>query len=235
MSMPILFFSHAFRLVLLEFEHSTFQRPSMVLKEGDFIGDMALVGEMNWAKSTCFNFPPKEVDEDREFTELRVTPYQESYVVCLTLSTEKFQEVLANGSQVTVVAVQEFHDKWKRTRAKLSEDADEGNYAMEQIYAWEHVVAKLKDQLKKQNREDAVQQNDSWKIARVQKQAKNGGASAVEQEVLKTTLAGDHKLSSVQEDIKAIKDKLAGIETTHAKILDMLTKSNIIAKATDGV
>ena len=96
--MPILFFSHAFRLVLLEFEHSTFQRPSMVLKEGDFIGDMALVGEMNWAKSTCFNFPPKEVDEDREFTELRVTPYQESYVVCLTLSTEKFQEVLANGS-----------------------------------------------------------------------------------------------------------------------------------------
>ena len=136
---------------------------------------------------------------------------------------------------MTVVAVQEFHDKWKRTRAKLSEDADEGNYAMEQIYAWEHVVAKLKDQLKKQNREDAVQQNDSWKIARVQKQAKNGGASAVEQEVLKTTLAGDHKLSSVQEDIKAIKDKLAGIETTHAKILDMLTKSNIIATATDGV
>ena len=53
--------------------------------------------------------------------------------------------------------------------------------------------------------------------------------------MLKTTLAGDHKLSSVQEDIKAIKVKLAGIETTHAKILDMLTKSNIIATATDGV
>ena len=47
---------------------------------------------------------------------------QESYVVTLTLSTEKFQETLKNGSPVTQAAVEEFHVKWKKTREAMSDD-----------------------------------------------------------------------------------------------------------------
>ena len=44
--------------VTVEFEHSSIHRPNMTLKDGDFIGDMALLGEQDWAASTCFHFPP---------------------------------------------------------------------------------------------------------------------------------------------------------------------------------
>ena len=43
-------------------------------------------------QSTCFNISPIEVDEDKDITEIRVTPHLGDYVVCLTLSAERFQE-----------------------------------------------------------------------------------------------------------------------------------------------
>ena len=44
--------------VSVEFEHSTIHRNSMVLKDGDYVGDMAILGDEDWANSTCFHFPP---------------------------------------------------------------------------------------------------------------------------------------------------------------------------------
>ena len=44
--------------VSVEFEHSTIHRNNMVLKDGDYVGDMAILGDEDWANSTCFHFPP---------------------------------------------------------------------------------------------------------------------------------------------------------------------------------
>ena len=38
----------------------------------DFIGDMGLVGEEDWAMTTCFNFPPAQVAANPERTEIKV-------------------------------------------------------------------------------------------------------------------------------------------------------------------
>ena len=48
--------------VMVEFDHPVIQRETLNLDEGDYIGDMALLKEDDWAKSTCFHFPPAEVD-----------------------------------------------------------------------------------------------------------------------------------------------------------------------------
>ena len=42
----------------MDFEHSTIQRQRMTLRDSEYIGDMAILGERDWASSTCFHFPP---------------------------------------------------------------------------------------------------------------------------------------------------------------------------------
>jgi hypothetical protein len=51
--------------------------------EGEYIGDMALLGQDDWAKSTCFELPPDEVDTSADVTEIKVTADRLSYVVAL--------------------------------------------------------------------------------------------------------------------------------------------------------
>ena len=52
--------------VNVEFDHSQISREPLKLKDGDYIGDMALLSEHDWAKSTCFHFPPEQVDDQEE-------------------------------------------------------------------------------------------------------------------------------------------------------------------------
>jgi CRP-like cAMP-binding protein len=39
----------------VEFDHSTIVQHPMELKHGDFIGDIAILGNRDWGSSTCFN------------------------------------------------------------------------------------------------------------------------------------------------------------------------------------
>jgi hypothetical protein len=181
---------------------------------------MALVNELNWAKSTCFNFPPNEVDDDKEFTEIRVTPFQDSYVVALTLSTEKFQETLKNGSPVTVAAVEEFHTKWRKQREAMSEDPA-NVYKMEQLHAWEMMASAFK---KKIRQDAAVHENQQWKIAKVQKSKKD--LTAIEQQVLETTAKGDKQMQTLQESMialdKRVSSQLEQVQLSQAALMDLM-------------
>ena len=57
MPLPLLYIAASGK-VLVEFDHSVHHWPAMTLKEGDYIGDMALVNELNWAKSVSSVLPP---------------------------------------------------------------------------------------------------------------------------------------------------------------------------------
>ena len=46
-------------------------RENKMLRAGDYIGDMALVGVSDWAESTCFDM---SADQGGENTEIRVRP-----------------------------------------------------------------------------------------------------------------------------------------------------------------
>jgi len=154
--------------VQVEFEHPSVQRHSIVLKEGDFIGDMGLVGEEDWAMTTCFNFPPAQVDAYPERTEIKVCTHSTSFVVVLELTREAFQDTLAASSVVTKGAVDEFVNKWKKTRAAACEDPA-GAYSMEQLLRWDHFASKFK---KKARHDKALEENTQWKFAKSQKSAK---------------------------------------------------------------
>ena len=69
--------------VWVEFDHPTLARPKMSLREGDYIGDMAILGEQDWAKSTCFRFAPQAAEEDP--TEIQVSTFPNEYVIVLTV------------------------------------------------------------------------------------------------------------------------------------------------------
>jgi len=62
---------------------------------------MAILGEKDWAESTCFNFLPQDTTEH---TEIMVsTPLD--YVVTIQLTAEKFQIVYDAASAITKVQV----------------------------------------------------------------------------------------------------------------------------------
>jgi CRP-like cAMP-binding protein len=52
--------------VHVEFEHSEFHRRPMQMGAGQFFGDMAILGEQDWADSTCFNLMPQNTKEHTE-------------------------------------------------------------------------------------------------------------------------------------------------------------------------
>jgi hypothetical protein len=67
---------------------------------GQFFGDMAILGEKDWAESTCFNFLPQDT---KEHTEIMATPLD--YVVTIKLTAEKFQIVYDAASAITKVQI----------------------------------------------------------------------------------------------------------------------------------
>jgi CRP-like cAMP-binding protein len=52
--------------VHVEFEHSEFHRRPMQMGAGQFFGEMAILGEKDWADSTCFNLMPQNTKEHTE-------------------------------------------------------------------------------------------------------------------------------------------------------------------------
>jgi hypothetical protein len=206
--------------IFAEFEHPTIQRPTMVLKQGDFIGDMALVGEMDWAKSTCFNFTPSEVDGEKEATEIKVSPYQDSYVVALTLSTESFQATLSSASQVTQAAVQDFLNQWKKKR-ELNADPKDA-YKPEQLFWWENLVRIFK---KKSCQEAAKQDHEAWKIAKLKKTEKS--SSGIEQQLLESSITSDQNVQSLKQDIKQITRRLEEVMQSQQQLFDLLKSMSL--------
>ena len=57
-------------------------------------GDMTLVGDHDWASTTCFNFP----EETDEITEILVTASGD-YVMALELKAQVFQDALYTSPQ----------------------------------------------------------------------------------------------------------------------------------------
>ena len=105
--------------VQVEFEHSTIEREPVILGPGQFVGDMAILGEKDWAESTCFNFRPQNTGEN---TEIKVQPLKDDYIVAIQLTAANFQKIYAEAQTVTKAAIQEFITKWKNKREQIMEE-----------------------------------------------------------------------------------------------------------------
>lgn len=107
------------------------------------MGDMAILLELDWAQSACFDLPPTRSDE---LTEIQIQPLMNEFVVTLQLTAANFQVCIAlvclferacfiktkltngqntglRGQQVvrsapamTKAAIQDFITKWHRRR-----------------------------------------------------------------------------------------------------------------------
>jgi CRP-like cAMP-binding protein len=104
--------------VQVEFEHSTIDREPVTLGPGQFFGDMSILGEKDWAVSTCFNFRPQDTGEN---TEIKAQS-QKDYVVTIQLTAANFQNVYAEAETVTKAAIQAFITKWKDKRGQIMEE-----------------------------------------------------------------------------------------------------------------
>ena len=80
-------------------------RDKMMLKNGDYVGDMAILGFPDWADSTCFHFPPNQSDE---LTQIRVQACPAEHVVVLQLLEEDFGAALEESSAITQASISEF-------------------------------------------------------------------------------------------------------------------------------
>ena len=98
----------------IEYSHTRIHRQTMAFCEGDYIGDMALLGVRDWAQSTRFSF----YEADPEPTEIQVTAKLSTFVVVLLLTAAKWEEVLSK-SPVTQAYVTEFLDDYKCCRAAI--------------------------------------------------------------------------------------------------------------------
>jgi len=147
--------------VLVEFEHPTIVRPKMKLKDGDYIGDLAILGEDDWAMSTCFHLPPHEVDTVPDRTEIKVSTMSHSFVVVLQLTREAFDTTLQKAHVVTQQAVDEFLRKWHKTRENILNDDDPTQvFSMEMLRAWEDIAYRIK---KKKRRDTALEEKENKK------------------------------------------------------------------------
>eukprot|EP00802_Teleaulax_amphioxeia_P008070 Tamp_08078.p1 GENE.Tamp_08078~~Tamp_08078.p1 ORF type:complete len:198 (-),score=38.69 Tamp_08078:1570-2163(-) len=134
--------------VKVDFEHATVLRETMVLRDGEFIGDMAILGITDWAHSSCFYFNPPPAP-DAENTEILVVPHLQDYVVVYTLNAAQFQKKLLESSMLTQNAVSEFASDWDRVRANLAQSKDSADhYTLKAIAAWQRMTMR---QTKKRN------------------------------------------------------------------------------------
>ena len=76
-----LVFSSGMQKVLMHI----FDRDSLTLKEGDFLGDMALLGKTDWSLSTCLHLVPSEAD-GKGLTEIQVS--RTLILACQTLNPQ---------------------------------------------------------------------------------------------------------------------------------------------------
>ena len=231
--------------VNVEFDHSQISRDPLKLKDGDYIGDMALLSEHDWAKSTCFHFPPEQVDDQQEDTEIQVTPHPMSYVVALHLTRTAFQDTLEQAAPITQEAVENFHKKWQQTRDLIRNETDETErISLQQLRAWEDFVLRIK---KKRHQELALEENREWKFAKAAKSKARRDDSYLTRSKSKLTMgsprdkeaanasllerapshAGGDMLTQLAAEVKALDAKLASrfdqLHATQERILTLLT------------
>ena len=114
----------------MEFENLEGHRPHVVshltLCAGEYLGDMAILGEPDWASSTCLCDHLKKMavshagaagGVDEEPTEICVRACPNEFVVVIELDAEAFQQTLDSGSAVTKAALQAFLQKWRLRQA----------------------------------------------------------------------------------------------------------------------
>jgi hypothetical protein len=141
---------------VIRFQHPNFDRPNKSLKEGDFFGEMTLLGEEDWATSACFDFPLHEL-ESSELTEIQVQSFPLSYLVCLQLKAADFQDIVEDSTPAVKIALEDFHNKWKQ---KIHCHDPEEMYQEKMLRKWADMVSRCKKKLKDKNHEEAMQEHD---------------------------------------------------------------------------
>lgn len=128
----------------VQFEHPLHSYDPMTLKEDDFIGDMAILGDDEWSHSTLLS----KTNVGSERTEIKMT-CQSEYVVVLELTKNSFQDKLREASLVTAAAVEDFRtkrsSKMQRVREARAIAADEQHRdgKLQAVFAWEVVTLRL--------------------------------------------------------------------------------------------
>lgn len=164
----------------MEFEHPDIHYDAVTLKEGDYIGDISILGKddqvlNDWASSTCFNFPPIGTNER---TEIRVTT-ENDYVVALELRAQAFQSTLTSGSLVNQDAVQTFVEDWMRRRETQrllmendptfsSKSFRTRNRQVKAISGLEHLVRRA---MRIHRHEAAIDEHEDWHVAQTMTRA----------------------------------------------------------------
>ena len=101
---------------------------------------MAILGDDDWACSTCFNF--HHVDPD-EKTEIQVTTSADAYVIALQLLRQDYAQALQScGSVVTSAALGDWAER--QMEAKRDEGAGARVTSLKALRGWERVVMRMK-------------------------------------------------------------------------------------------
>ena len=121
----------------VEFDHSSIVHHPIELKHGDFIGDIAVLGNNDWGSSTCFNLEPNKTGEE---VEISVRAHEMSFVIVLELRKEDFERTLASASFHVRLFVDKYFRQYQRQIDKLN---SLDGYEMKFIRLWDTIVRKL--------------------------------------------------------------------------------------------
>ena len=142
--------------VWVEFEHSY---AKISLKEGDYIGDMAILGERDWAKSTCLHLDATHDDENIEIS----VKVKHEYVVVLQLHAHLFQEAVSQTSMLLQASLQQFREHWATARQQFGRTESltrSGKpLSLKVLARWEATTKRLR---KFNNQATAVAQHSEW-------------------------------------------------------------------------
>jgi hypothetical protein len=137
----------------VEFSHPTRDHPPMVLKDGDFFGDMVLLGETDWASSTCFGISPEAPQEDAEAngaalnTEISVVSCPNEFVVVLILKAESFRRSIVKASVSLQGEMQDYLGRWTTSRERFARSSSltrAGNpISIKVVVSWEGMAFAL--------------------------------------------------------------------------------------------
>ena len=135
------------RLIILEsgkvevqMQHPLLDLNSMTLSEGDYLGDMIIMGETDWATSTHLHLDPAPDDKPVEPTEIRVTT-EKHFVVVLQLHAERFQRIVAKSSSPMQGELQTYLNRWTTSRQRFARSTSVTRAGrplrMKMVQAWE--------------------------------------------------------------------------------------------------
>ena len=199
---------------------------------------MALLGNNDWASTTCFDFS----DETDEITEIMVTARGE-YVIALELKAEVFQTLLQTSPQAQA-AVEEFLDSWRKGRAKRNEFDKELTQAQKRaIRKWEQIMMPIKKIVRHSRPNGPKLSLNNLKVLHVDRNSEDRNAKR--ERLLKEERLVDEQdtdkgsffhVSSVQNAALPASPGDAIANSTHApdyhELTDVLVRSNAVAYET---